>query len=373
LSDFLSDYDSKTSDNLAAATSDLEASFAFEMNKTRESFEASIAILEESLTGAREKLANSKAIAGALSSAMSSRMFPAIEDQRQSQDEAAAYLKSLVGASEINDVDALNKALDIVATPSTDTYETLLQYRRDFMRTSFVIASLNKTAAMTLSADEQAVLLLETQIEDMRAQFDIEMDMLQSQLDALLGIDAGVKSLADAISAFNTAKGAAGGSTGGGGAVTDYAKSLNNNGFSDGFSREQWYLANNTDVLAAVAKGQFSSGLEHFQQFGQFEDRPSFAGGGSTGNGARAGGLDGMGGFMAMLHPQEDVIDRTRPAPRTSNDNNSSNDTFELRREVNELRSEQRQILMDISKHTKRSYDLERKHDVEGTPPVRAA
>lgn len=37
----------------------------------------------------------------------------------------------------------------------------------------------------------------------------------------------------------------------------------------------------------------------------------SFAGGGYTGEGARLGGLDGQGGFMAMLHPRETVIDHT--------------------------------------------------------------
>lgn len=40
---------------------------------------------------------------------------------------------------------------------------------------------------------------------------------------------------------------------------------------------------------------------------------PSFAGGGFTGTGARSGGLDGQGGFMAMLHPRESVIDHARP------------------------------------------------------------
>jgi len=35
----------------------------------------------------------------------------------------------------------------------------------------------------------------------------------------------------------------------------------------------------------------------------------SFEGGGYTGSGSRSGGLDGKGGFMAMLHPQERVID----------------------------------------------------------------
>ena len=38
----------------------------------------------------------------------------------------------------------------------------------------------------------------------------------------------------------------------------------------------------------------------------------SFDGGGSTGSGPRSGGLDGKGGFMALLHPQETVVDHTR-------------------------------------------------------------
>lgn len=38
----------------------------------------------------------------------------------------------------------------------------------------------------------------------------------------------------------------------------------------------------------------------------------SFDGGGYTGNAPRSGGLDGKGGFLAMMHPQEDVIDRTK-------------------------------------------------------------
>lgn len=38
----------------------------------------------------------------------------------------------------------------------------------------------------------------------------------------------------------------------------------------------------------------------------------SFDGGGYTGMGSRSGGLDGKGGFMAMLHPNETVIDHTK-------------------------------------------------------------
>lgn len=38
----------------------------------------------------------------------------------------------------------------------------------------------------------------------------------------------------------------------------------------------------------------------------------SFEGGGFTGRGARAGGLDGKGGRMAMVHPNETIIDHTK-------------------------------------------------------------
>ena len=41
---------------------------------------------------------------------------------------------------------------------------------------------------------------------------------------------------------------------------------------------------------------------------------PSFEGGGFTGDGPRAGGIDGRGGFVAMLHPNETVVDNTSGA-----------------------------------------------------------
>lgn len=40
----------------------------------------------------------------------------------------------------------------------------------------------------------------------------------------------------------------------------------------------------------------------------------SFDGGGYTGSGPRTGGVDGKGGFPAILHPNETVIDHTRTA-----------------------------------------------------------
>ncbi|WP_157214726.1 hypothetical protein [Polaromonas sp. CF318] len=46
--------------------------------------------------------------------------------------------------------------------------------------------------------------------------------------------------------------------------------------------------------------------------FARMDRLMSFDGGGSTGPGLRAGGIDGKGGFMAILHPDETVTDHTK-------------------------------------------------------------
>ena len=45
----------------------------------------------------------------------------------------------------------------------------------------------------------------------------------------------------------------------------------------------------------------------------------SYDNGGYTGNGPRSGGLDGKGGFMAIMHPRETVIDHTKGQQATTN------------------------------------------------------
>lgn len=65
--------------------------------------------------------------------------------------------------------------------------------------------------------------------------------------------------------------------------------------------------------LAGMAAKSAATGL--FKSSGWFDGFGSlfsFDGGGDTPNRARSGGLDGKGGFLAMLHPKETVIDHTK-------------------------------------------------------------
>ena len=50
---------------------------------------------------------------------------------------------------------------------------------------------------------------------------------------------------------------------------------------------------------------------------------PGFEGGGYTGSGSRSGGVDGKGGFLSVLHPQETVIDHRAPMGRYNAGNSS--------------------------------------------------
>lgn len=56
----------------------------------------------------------------------------------------------------------------------------------------------------------------------------------------------------------------------------------------------------------------------------------SFDGGGYTGSGPRSGGLDGKGGRLALIHPQETIIDHTSPVPSFMGGGNSYNVTVHV-------------------------------------------
>lgn len=64
--------------------------------------------------------------------------------------------------------------------------------------------------------------------------------------------------------------------------------------------------AGEAHATASIGMGYVTAGLIAGQTVGSFE------GGGYTGNGARSGGMDGKGGFLAMLHPQETVTDHAQ-------------------------------------------------------------
>ncbi len=69
-------------------------------------------------------------------------------------------------------------------------------------------------------------------------------------------------------------------------------------------------------LLAEIAKAQVIKGIMGLPGMGSLSSviggALSFDGGGYTGNAPRSGGIDGKGGFLAVMHPRETVFDHTK-------------------------------------------------------------
>lgn len=92
----------------------------------------------------------------------------------------------------------------------------------------------------------------------------------------------------------------------------------------------------------AMAMGFATAGMIAGQTLASFE------GGGFTGYGARVGGMDGKGGMLAMVHPNETVVDHTKgqgvAAPVNVSFNIQANDT----RGFDRLLSERRGVIVSL-------------------------
>ena len=79
----------------------------------------------------------------------------------------------------------------------------------------------------------------------------------------------------------------------------------------------------------------------------------SYDGGGYTGSGPRSGGLDGKGGYMAMLHPRETVVDHTK-GQSTGGDTVTVNQTINVSTGIQQtVRAEIKQLMPQIADSAK--------------------
>jgi len=78
------------------------------------------------------------------------------------------------------------------------------------------------------------------------------------------------------------------------------------------------------NALTGMLGNALGGGFDNFDPLSLI----SFDGGGSTGSNSRTGGLDGKGGFVAMLHPQETVVDHTKGQKSGNTVNVTVNQTF---------------------------------------------
>lgn len=124
------------------------------------------------------------------------------------------------------------------------------------------------------------------------------------------------------------------------------------------FGAEFWGVGGYEDYMAR-ASGSIVGGGDQLevlrQQIRSLDGIPSFDGGGWTGNGARSGGLDGKGGLLAMLHPQEQVIDYSSRAhvPRPTGDSAVVQMLRRVEERLARIEAQDRQIGVASIRHQK--------------------
>ncbi|WP_406646844.1 phage tail tape measure protein [Aliisedimentitalea scapharcae] len=134
-------------------------------------------------------------------------------------------------------------------------------------------------------------------------------------------------------------------------------------GNTQAFAQSFYGVGGLNDLMArANANMGFSLGKVEAlrQQVISLGGYPSFDGGGFTGYAPRSGGLDGKGGFMAMLHPQETVIDHANGGanPMVSELRELRRQNERIEKELAALRDEQRQLGLDNARNTRKSASI---------------
>lgn len=326
--------------------------------------------LQSKLTVANEAVNRSRSIVNQLQQALSGRAVSGDISTTMFRREGAL---NFLRRGDFSDEEALQEALGVISEPTEGLYGSFEDYARDFYVTSGIIEGAKKVAESQLSADERAVRLLEQQILDAQNQYQIMVD----QYNALLGIDTSIMSVADAIANLKGALGSLSSATT---AVTDLQekekvemtaqmdaqKVVNELYKTGGYSKQADVEVYNKWVNYAKIVGAQAT-LEEWRKRGNRGTISGFAQGGFHTGGIRMVGEAGP--EIEMTGPSR-IFSHNQTASMFR-DPDLKDAVRSLKSEVAGLRSEQRQIQMDISKYTKRSYDIERKWDVEGLPATR--
>ena len=363
---------------VSAAMDGLRRAIDAEKTALQTSFDAVFDGLRERLDLATEAVSRSRNIFNMLSNSLKSRSLGTMEESMFRRSSALSFLQS----GDINDEVKLENALRVVSEPSEGLFTSFVDYAREFLQTSRVIGDLEKTAAIQLSADEKAVVLLEQQIEDNKAALDSQLAALEQQYqteidqyNALMGIDTSVKSGGDAIatlrgaieslaSAQAAAKAAAAmpapsapAADQTAAAAADYQLVKEGNYWVQRFSDGDYFRTGHRNEALAAQSAKIHADQKAGQQFAR---------GGMFNGGMRLVGEEG---------PELEVTGPSRIYSKQQTKDllrgGDSNEGEGLRAEVSEMRQELRQLLIANNKYTKRSYDLYNKWDIDGLPAER--
>ena len=390
----------------------LEQGYADSVDVLKAGFDNLIDGIEARLEAAQRAASISQGVYSALESALRGRGFVSESQFSMARETATSYLRELRGAGRIEDEQALEDALKIVAEPSQDLYEDFVSYQRDFQKQTNVIRDLEAKTKLQLSTDEKTLLAIQEEKDAAQIRHEESLskldDNLQSELLALdkqynelvgikevnLTMVEAIKAVENAIKDLELKQGAAakiGGVGGGGvgGVKADFGGNIDlldkydaGKDFTrDGKTYDFIKLSGANQLLDAAQQ----LGIQTAGQTGaQIQQAISNAGNLAVNlDNATRNQQFALGGYFSggvrMVGERGPELEMTGPSRIMSNNDTrkmlQNPDLVEavkdMRQEIAELRNEQRQLGINNNKYTKRTYDLYRQWDTEGLPAER--
>lgn len=195
------------------ALSALSSAIGAEKQQLSDAYNARVAALNDMTSTASSAVGSLTSISDSLTSALN--RLAGFSDQATAilHDQAVAALGSALAFAKTGGSLAgyagLQDSLDTATSIGAGNYSTLADMQREQGRTANLIAQLQQANGVQLTAEQQLLEGLQSQIDLAKESYDLQVSGLdaqltaaQSQLDALLGIDSGVRSVGDALAVF---------------------------------------------------------------------------------------------------------------------------------------------------------------------------
>ena len=272
-------------DQIDAANASADAANAIARAQSEESDrlrQERISVLEAQAEALSDRVSIYRTISDALERAYTDRRVLTAIGQRMQLASAQAFLRGAVAAGGTDDVTRLEQALEAVADPSTALFSSFAEYQQDFNVNTNLIEELRDISDGALTVEERSLRALNEQIETLRdvssdqvesiqantsaieAARDMELAALESQMNALLGIDTSVMSVSSAISQLAAAQRAVDAATGGSSGGSSVSGSINSgNANTSGGS-----VVNDSGSYALTAKQASAINAAYANAFG---------------------------------------------------------------------------------------------------------
>lgn len=343
-----------------AAEQDLRNAFEAERKRITDAYQVELKGMNESLKNTQTIISDLQKSVDKLHSAKESMKL--IDDASIKANYLAAKIQLMMVLQQarggnLSGIAGLDKTLEILTGMGTGIYATAVDYKRDFYHTYSTIAELEELTGNQLSIEEQALALQQKQIDLLTTNYQAELAAMDSQLNALLGINTSVLSIVDAINALGIAQAAV--TT----ATTTAATTT-----PDAIERLYQLVFNRLPDVGGKAfyEAQLAGGKDISRIAAELYGSPEYAAikavRGYASGGFHPGGLR----LVGEAGPELEYTGPSNIIPFRKKSSDS-----ELISEVRQLREEMRRGNFVIAKNTGKTAKIHDRWDIDGTPGVR--